>query len=228
MRASRTWNAILALVVGVAMTIQIFLVAGDGTDVNAVTTADDAGTGTRFVRLFSYFTIQSNLLVLASALTLAWRPDGDGPWRRVLRLDALLGIVVTGLVYETVLAPLDHPTGLALWITIAFHYFAPWFTVVGWLLFGPRPRIDDRTLYLAFLWPVLWIAWTFAHGAASGWYPYPFLDVTDIGYARALRNTGVVLLGAVVLALAFAALDRRLPVWTGRSWVRTRNADSRE
>jgi hypothetical protein len=228
MRASRIWNAFLALVVLVAMIIQIVLVIGGGTDVNAVTTEGDPGPGTRLIRLFSYFTIQSNLLVLASAALIAWRPDGDGPFQRVLRLDALLGIVVTGLVYETVLAPLVHPTGLALWITIAFHYFAPWFTTIGWLLFGPRPRIDDRTLLLAFIWPALWIAYTFAHGAASDWYPYPFLDVTDIGYARALRNTAVVLLGAAVLALAFAWLDRRLPVWSGGSWVRVRNADSRE
>jgi hypothetical protein len=228
MRASRIWNALLALVVLVAMVTQIVLVAGGGTDVNAVTTEGDPGAATRFVRLFSYFTIQSNLLVLASAAVLALDPDGDGPLRRVLRLDALLGIVVTGLVYETVLAPLVHPTGLALWITIAFHYFAPWFTVVGWLLFGPRPRIDDRTLGWAFVWPALWIGYTFAHGAVSDWYPYPFLDVTEIGYARALRNTAVVLLGAVVLALAFAWLDRRLPVWSGRSGVTVRNADSRE
>jgi hypothetical protein len=215
-------------VVFVAMIGQIVLVFQGGTDVNAVTTEGDPGLGTRLVRLFSYFTIQSNLLVLASALMIAYRPDGDGSWRRVLRLDALLGIVVTGLVYETVLAPLVHPTGPALWITIAFHYFSPWFTVIGWVLFGPRPRIDDRTLGWAFGWPVLWIAYTFAHGAATGWYPYPFLDVTEIGYARALRNTTVVLLGAVVLALAFAALDRRLPVWTGHSWVRVSNADRRE
>ena len=128
----------------------------------------------------------------------------------------------------TVLAPLVHPTGLALWITIAFHYFAPWITILGWLLFGPRPRVDDRTLAWAFVWPAAWIAYTFAHGAVSDWYPYPFLDVTEIGYGRALRNTAVVLLGAVVLALAFAWLDRRLPVWRERSWVRVKNADTRE
>jgi hypothetical protein len=228
MRASRIWHAVLALVILVAMIVQIVLVVNGGTDVNAVTTEGDPGLGTRLIRLFSYFTIQSNLLVLASAALIVWNPRADSPGRRVLRLDALLGIVVTGLVYDIVLAPLVHPTGLALWMTIAFHYFAPWWTVLGWLLFGPRPRFDDRTVVRAFGWPALWIAYTFAHGAVSDWYPYPFLDVTEIGYGRALRNTIVVLLGAVVLALAFAWLDRRLPVWSGRSWVRVKNADARE
>jgi hypothetical protein len=228
MRAIRIWHAILGLVVLVALVIQIVLVWGGGTDVNAVTTEDDPGLGTRLIRLFSYFTIQSNVLVLAAATMIVWNPDADSPMRRVLRLDALLGIVVTGLVYDTVLAPLVHPTGLALWITIAFHYFSPWWSVIGWVLFGPRPRFDDRTVVWAFVWPALWIAYTFAHGAVSDWYPYPFLDVTEIGYGRALRNTIVVLIGAVVLAITFGWLDRRLPVWTGRGWVRVRDADPGE
>ena len=112
MRASRIWHAVLALVVLVAMIVQIVLVVNGGTDVNAVTTEGDPGLGTRLIRLFSYFTIQSNLLVLASATLIVWNPPADSPWHRILRLDALLGIVVTGLVYDTVLAPLVHPTGL--------------------------------------------------------------------------------------------------------------------
>ena len=178
----------------VAMVIQIVLVINGGTDVNAVTTEGDPGLVTRLIRLFSYFTIQSNLLVLASAALIVWSPDGDSPWRRVLRLDALLGIVVTGLVYDTILAPLVHPTGLALWITIAFHYFSPWLTVDR--LAAVRPPATIRRPHGG-AGPSsgrpLWIAYTFAHGAVSDWYPYPFLDVTEIGYGRALRNTVVVL-----------------------------------
>jgi hypothetical protein len=35
-----------------------------------------------------------------------------------------------------------------------------------------------------FAWPLLWIVYTFAHGAATGWYPYPFLDAHTHGYGR--------------------------------------------
>jgi hypothetical protein len=58
MRASRIWHAVLALVVLVAMIVQLVLVFNGGTDVNAVTTEGDAGLGTRLIRLFSYFTIR--------------------------------------------------------------------------------------------------------------------------------------------------------------------------
>jgi hypothetical protein len=70
-------------VVATAFVAQLVLVLRGGTDVNATDGAEPAGTGTRVVNLLSFFTIQSNLLVLAAA------PSPDGRWWRVLRLDGL-------------------------------------------------------------------------------------------------------------------------------------------
>lgn len=166
---------------------------------------------TRLIRLFSYFTIQSNLFVLGAAVTLALDPSRDGPAWRVLRLDALLGITVTGLVYWTLLAPVVDLHGTALAAGLGFHLVAPVGTLVAWALVGPRPRVTWSTVRWAFLWPLAWIGWTFGHGALTGWYPYPFLDVTAIGYARALLGVAVVLVLGVALLLLFRWLDRRLP-----------------
>jgi hypothetical protein len=84
-------------------------------------------------------------------------------------------------------------------------------TSVLWLVFGPRPRTTGATVARALLWPVLWIGYTLAHGAVSGWYPYGFLDVGDPGYAVALRNLAFVVLLALLFLLAFRVVDRRLP-----------------
>jgi hypothetical protein len=35
--------------------------------------------------------------------------------------------------------------------TIGFHYVVPWATIIGWLVFGPRPRIDWETVLAAVL-----------------------------------------------------------------------------
>ncbi|GAB3566812.1 hypothetical protein GCM10027445_14250 [Amycolatopsis endophytica] len=51
-------------------------------------------------------------------MALARRPDFGGPLWRVVRLDALLGILITGLVYAIVPAPQVHLTGAALVATI--------------------------------------------------------------------------------------------------------------
>lgn len=96
------------------------------------------------------------------------------------------------------LAPQVHLTGAALAATIGFHYISPWATIAAWLLFGPRPRISWSTVAGAFVWPLAWLGYIFTQGAFTDWYPYPFLDVTELSLGAAIRNAGLV----VVLALA--------------------------
>ncbi|MCI2239372.1 Pr6Pr family membrane protein [Paenibacillus sp. TRM 82003] len=188
----------MALAVGTALLVQVVLTLS-------------ASGATGLLRWSSYFTVQSNLLVLGACATLAVRPDRDGPAWRVLRLDALLGITITGVVYATLLAPDVQLQGVDRWIDAVEHYGAPAATLAGWLLFGPRPRLDRRTLLLAFAWPLAWVVWTFAHGALTGWYPYPFLDAAAIGYPAALAATGTVLVAGVLLAALLRAVEPRLP-----------------
>lgn len=92
---SRIWHAALALVIAASLVVQIGLLLIHGTDVTTGAENELVSVGTRLVRLFSYFTIQSNLFVLYVALTLLVNPNRDGPVWRVLRLDALLSISPT-------------------------------------------------------------------------------------------------------------------------------------
>ncbi|SDO98919.1 hypothetical protein SAMN05660199_02940 [Klenkia soli] len=173
--------------------------------------ADDPGTGTRVLRLFSYFTIQSNLLVLAGVLPLVRDPAHDGRGWRVVRLTSLLGIMVTGLVYAVVLGPTLHPTGLGWWTNAGLHYVAPVLAVGGWLVLGPRPRVTAATVGWSMAWPLAWIGYALVLGALTDWYPYPFMDVVEIGYPAALRNLAFVAVLAVVLLPGFRLADRKLP-----------------
>jgi hypothetical protein len=200
------------VIVLAALIVQVVLVLRGVRDVNATTSGEgeSASTGTRLVNLFSYFTVQSNVLVIVAAGSLALRPDRDGRLWRVVRLDMVLGIVITGIVFGGFLAGLVHPTGISAWVNVAFHYFAPWWALAGWLLFGPRPRIDWRTVGWIFVWPIAWMGYTFIRGAATGFYPYPFLDADELGLPTALRNTFAVVILAGLLALLLRFLDRRL------------------
>ncbi|MET0812436.1 MAG: Pr6Pr family membrane protein [Microbacterium sp.] len=210
-RIARIWFGGIAVVVAIALTIQITLIFTGGQDVNAFQSTAGESLPTRFVQLFSFFTIQSNIFVLATSLALAVNVFRDGKVWRVMRMDALLGIIITGLVYETVLARLVHPEGWALAATIGFHYISPWATVIGWLVFGPRPRITWATTAFAFIWPVAWLVYTFVRGAITGWYPYPFLDVNLIGFGDSIRNSAFILLIGVVIAVVLTLLDKHLP-----------------
>lgn len=214
MRGTRAWHLILGVLIVVSLLIQV----GLAIDASALPKAHEVGTlrGThlagRLIRTFSFFTIQSNVLCAIAALRLWRHPDESGRWWMVIRLAGLFGITVTGIVYGTVLSVVHDPQGWAEVSTnFVFHYLAPAMTVLGWLLFGPRPRIDGPTATRALVWPVLWSGWALLHGAITDWYPYPFVDVVTHGYLRVLVNATLVLalLAAVVTGFRFG--DRRLP-----------------
>lgn len=203
--AARVLHALLALaaVAGVALELGRALVDGPG----------DAGTmAERLTRLFSYFTIQSNLLVAVASALLAARPARAGRATAVLHLDALLCIAVTGVVYHTVLA--DEGAALTPSGDLAnflLHTVTPLGTWVVWLLVGPRPRFGGSTVAWSVAYPLAWIGYTFVRGAVTGWYPYPFLDAGALGLATAARNTALVAVTFLVLALLVRLLERLLP-----------------
>lgn len=119
------------------------------------------------------------------SVLLAVRPTGlDGVVWPVARLDSLICMTVTGLVFVTVLRGIEELIGLRVLTDVVFHYFAPLAAVVGWVLFGPRPAISRRTLALALIFPLAWVAYTLVRGEIVSWYPYPFINVAERGYAR--------------------------------------------
>lgn len=209
--ASRVVHALIAVIISISLVIQMVLVVTGGADARSGGIDMSVGLDIRLVRLFSAFTILSNIIVLVTAILLVIRPLRDGRLWRVVRLDALLSIVITGVVYAVVLAPQVNLTGWAFVITVGFHYLSPWLTLAAWLLFGPRPRFTWSTVAWAFVWPTAWVLYTFIHGSISGWFPYPFLDVTKLGFPGAALNSLMVLVVAIVFAVLLKLVDRVLP-----------------
>lgn len=208
---ARWWHGVGAVLVFAALAVQLLIAArAPGVPAaHAVGTLAGAPLDGRVVRVLSFFTIQSNILAGICSAQLARDPRRDGAVWRVVRLDALLGITVTGIVYSTVLARIHEPKGWEQVSTNAvFHYIVPALTVLGWLLFGPRPRIDATVVLLALLWPLLWFGYTLVHGELSGWYPYPFVDVATHGYGRVLANALLVTAVLGVVGALYGLGDR--------------------
>ena len=181
------------------------------------------GDDTVFERFFdwsTYFTILSNVTVAVVLTVLVLRPglftrrDGVGTLWRTLRLDSLLMIIVTGVVYNLLLAE----GGLSGWGLVSntlLHWIVPLVTPIIWIIAGPRGLISGRVIPLALILPVLWAVYALIRGQVIGAYPYPFLDVSTKGLASVLIFIGVILVVAVLLALLLWAIDAGLR-WTLR------------
>lgn len=195
---TRIWHAVLAA----------FALVGVGGQTVLVFTED----GRSLLNLFSYFTIESNLLVLIAAVAIAIRPEREGSGWAILRLAGLAGITVTGIVYATVLAGTAEFVGSAWWYDNILHYVVPAGAMLGFFLFTPRTRFARSDL--AFIaWPIAWLAYTLIRGGVSdpgfpgangttSSYPYDFLDVDGHGAG----GVTVAALVVTVLMLGIAAL----------------------
>ncbi len=207
---TRWWHGVLAAVILAALIGQGGAVLRDGSGL---------------VDFFSYFTIQSNILVLVAALGIALDPRRSGTAWRLLRLAGLVGITVTGVVYAVAIGPSVEFDGAAWWYDKVFHTVVPVAALLGHLLF--RPRTVFRRADLVFVaWPIAWLAWTLSRaelgspsfmmpGHVYSSYPYEFLDVDERGWWAVLLACLLVTGLFLALATVFVAAGRRQRDRTG-------------
>jgi hypothetical protein len=186
----------------------------------SVTAESGAGyfesTPARIVNFLSFFTVQSNILVAVTSGLLARDLHRDSTLFRLLRLDGVLCIAVTGVVFHLALASLQELTGWDLVADTILHTASPLLAAVGWLVFGPRGALTGRIVRLAVLPPVGWLAYALARGAlvedrfGNDYYAYPFMNAQVLGYATALLRCALVAGFFLLLALGALAADRRL------------------
>ncbi|HQZ86670.1 MAG TPA: Pr6Pr family membrane protein [Actinomycetota bacterium] len=165
----------------------------------------------RVLNVFSYFTIQSNILVTVISIILLINPYRTSDVFRVFRLMGLGAIIITGLVYNLVLLPLLPPHGFSLVFNVLLHMATPLLAVVGWLVWGPRIPYRQKYMWLALLFGVWWIGMALIRGAIIKWYNYPFLDVDKLGYGRVTINILVIVAFFIGIALGIMGLDKVLP-----------------
>ncbi|WP_262852061.1 Pr6Pr family membrane protein [Mumia quercus] len=177
-----------------------------------------ASEGRSLVNFFSYFTVQSNLLVLVTAVVIAVRGQ-VGEWWEPVYLAGLVGITITGAVYHLLLAGQQTLHGIEIWYDLVHHTLVPAGSLVGFFLL--RPRLSDRAWWFL-AWPVGWVAYTLVRGAVADpqfrgpegepplAVPYDFLDATASGWGPVTVTLLLIALVAVAIAAAAITTGRRI------------------
>jgi hypothetical protein len=175
-----------------------------------VNTDGVAGLFGRIVDSLSYFTNLSNLIVAMVLTMLARNPDRGGAAWHAVRMDSLVMIAITGMIYAIVLAPDAQVEGLDIIVNAIKHYIVPVMTVFLWLLVGPRRQLTFASIFTALIIPIAWAIYTLIRGEFISAYPYGFLNVIAYGLPAVMTNiAGVAALG-IILGLLFWAVDRVL------------------
>ncbi len=153
------------------------------------------------LNFFSYFTNLSNLFAALVLLLSVF--TGQSRSLDIARFVSAVNMTVVGLVFAALLRNVDLGDLLP-WVNFLLHYVMPLAIVVDWLVKPPVSRLDARHASLALVFPATYLAYVIVRGAATGWYPYPFLNPANVGgyVAVSAYACGI----AVTFALAIGIL----------------------
>jgi len=171
------------------------------------------GLGT--LRYLSYFTAQANILVVLMLLAFALRSKIEEWTVHPFERSAIASYIA--VVAAVHLCSPSPPAQGAQWLADALlHCLMPLGYLAFWLFVMRKAGLRWYDPLLWMIYPAFFLVFVLVHGRFTGFYPYPFIDVTTIGYGRMMLNAlaeaaGFLLAGYAVL-IASRLLAKREPV----------------
>ena len=163
------------------------------------------------IRFFSYFTIDTNLLVAlcCSILLLAPRSAAGRFFSRQSTQAAIaIYIMIVGIVYNIILRHIWNPQGLQLVVDELLHLIIPILFFVYWLIFVPKDSLEWKHAFNWMLYPSIYGTFALLRGNASGFYPYPFIDMSVLGLNKTLINVAGFVFIFLLAGLLFIAIGK--------------------
>lgn len=157
----------------------------------------------KYYTISNYFVFAVSVVVLADTVKRVYAGERVGYNRKILNLKFMttVMILVTFLVYATLLG---EPFTADFWQNLgnlSYHVFAPLLFIIDYFLFEEKKSVSVFAPLLSLIIPLVYVCYVFILGAAikDFEYPYFFLDVNDLGY-------GGVMVWVVILVLIFTVL----------------------
>ncbi len=196
----QVYLAIIAILGWFALALQFYLIIK-----NRVVPVPET-----IIRYFSYFTLLTNILVALYCSYVLLKPDsrlGKFFSRSGVVTAIALYITVVGIVYNTILRHLWNPKGLEMIADELLHLVIPILFLFYWLLFTAKGSLKWNT-FPWLIYPLVYFIWILIFGALSGFYPYPFINVTELGYNKVILHSGILTVAFLILSLLFVTIDR--------------------
>ena len=162
------------------------------------------------VRFFSFFTILTNLLVAIYFTSQFFQRKNHSAG--ILNKPGVLTsvtvyITIVGLVYQVLLRHIWHPTGLQKIVDELLHSVIPLLVIFYWYKFENKSKVHYRQVFKWLVYPLVYLLYILVRGSFSGFYPYPFVDVGNLGLQRVLLNSCFLVILFTAISLLF--------VWIG-------------
>ncbi|MBC2776370.1 Pr6Pr family membrane protein [Parasphingopyxis marina] len=196
---ARSTAFVTALLIWAALGIQLAILIRQFAD-------QDLGLAAAVWRFSGFFTILTNMAVAIVASAMALRPESRLAGPR-LRLAVAVSIALVGIVYSLALRSVWNPQGWQAVVDHALHDASPLLFLLAWALF-PHGRLGWRDAIWGIVFPLAYVCYAMARGAADGWYAYWFLDPAALPAGDFVRNIALLLAGFAAASLLLIAIDR--------------------
>ncbi len=156
---------------------------------------------TLFVYL-GYFTVWANVLIALAFTAPLLNPDkklADFFMRPAVRAALATYILMVSVVYHMLIVPYWNPQGFT-WLTATgLNTVMPILYIIDWLFFAEKRPIFYKHLPYWLIFPAVYGVTSIIRGLFTNVYPYPFLNVAELGIGDVLFNMfGLVAVFAVV------------------------------
>jgi hypothetical protein len=160
------------------------------------------------VRFFSFFTILTNTLVAFYFTVMSLHL----PYlKKAGTLTAItVYITIVGAVYQVVLRQVWEPTGLQMIVDELLHTINPLLTILFWCLYENKNAVRYKQVPGWLIFPFIYLVYILARGSFSGFYPYPFINVTNLGITKTIMNAAVLLLVFIIVSVLFIFIGKLL------------------
>lgn len=154
------------------------------------------------IRFFSYFTILSNLILAISFLIQAFQ-------KKTIEILTPITVYITivGLVYQILLRHTWSPTGLQMIVDELLHSIIPGLVIIYWYLYEDK-KINYHQIPKWLIFPLVYLFYILIRGYYSGFYPYPFVDVSKLGLNQVFINSGLLIIVFILFCVLFVWIKK--------------------
>lgn len=165
------------------------------------------------LQFFSFFTVLTNLLVTIYCTVQLLSTNRQNRTNLFLRPETLTALTVfilmVGIVYHLVLKSLWNPEGLLMVTDEIYHTFAPLGTLALWIFSTNNKSGNLKNLFSWLLYPTLYLSFVVISGSFSNFYPYPFINVAELGIGKVMVNSLYLLIVVSLLFLIFYFIKKK-------------------
>ena len=178
--------------------------------------ASNIGIFEGIVTWSSYFTVLTNILAASTLIanSIKTQKETNLNWAlRFLRRPEVNTAVATyisvvALIYHFILRHLFDHQGLAAIVNISQHYLMPGLFMIYWWFGVPKQKIKWRLTVPLLYYPLCYLVYILILGSLRNSYPYPFMDVVQLGGLQVAKNSMGVLIFFMAVSSIFIILGQ--------------------